>query len=268
LAKDDDYIEVDAVVRMPKGERLAGSKKTEGWSRGFTLKSIGKGPEHVEIRLKGEADSPAPDTTPGEPPVIYVHDYIEPPPRQKTREQEELEEKLRLLVQLGLIRAAQWAQPRLRRLWSERVVPYIHAKREQWQERKVQRPADRQAVAATPVEESNEVSDAFRTYRANMTSDEARQHLVELLIAQHFVREKTRLLADAVIHDGAMRPELASAVHALAPKHVEEALDSILASKPTLLDDLRALIAVRRNADPLELGGDAMTEALRLTEDG
>lgn len=54
MADDEDYIEVDAVVRMPKGEQLADSKKTEGWSRGLTPKSTDKGPEHVDIRLKGD----------------------------------------------------------------------------------------------------------------------------------------------------------------------------------------------------------------------
>jgi hypothetical protein len=52
---DEEYVEVDAVVRMPKGERLADSRTTEGWSRGFTPKSSDKGPEHVEIRLKDAA---------------------------------------------------------------------------------------------------------------------------------------------------------------------------------------------------------------------
>ena len=55
--EDQEYDEVDAVVRIPKGERLADSRRTEGWSRGFTPKSTDKGPEHVEIRLKDEADA-------------------------------------------------------------------------------------------------------------------------------------------------------------------------------------------------------------------
>lgn len=39
MPEDPEYIDVDAVIRMRKGERLADSKKTEGWSRGFTPKS-------------------------------------------------------------------------------------------------------------------------------------------------------------------------------------------------------------------------------------
>lgn len=274
MAEDDEYIEVDAVVRMPKGERLADSKKSEGWSRGFTPKSTDKGPEHVEIRLKGEGGGVGSDTTPADPQVVFIHEYIEPP-RQKTREQEELEELLQLLVRLGLIRAAQWAQPRLQRLWNERVIPFLNVKREQWQHRKTLRKSADQVAAEVPtafiearrVEESNEVSDALAAYEANMTSDEARQHLVELLIAQHFVNEKKRLLANAHIEDGAVPLELASAVQVLTPKQVANALESILAAKPTLVDDLGKLIEAGRTAAPLQLGSDSMKEALRLTED-
>ena len=75
MADDDDYVEVEAVVRIPRGERLADSRKTEGWSRGFTPKSSGKGPEHVEIRVK---DKGAPQPV-WEPQVIYVTEYTEAP---------------------------------------------------------------------------------------------------------------------------------------------------------------------------------------------
>src|SRR5690349_1633366 len=79
VADDEDYIEVDAVVRVPKGERLADSKKTEGWSRGFTPNSPDKGPEHVEIRLRdeGEGDRSEPEPEP-EPQVVYIHEYLGP----------------------------------------------------------------------------------------------------------------------------------------------------------------------------------------------
>lgn len=66
----EDYDEVDAVVRIPKGGRLADSRKSEGWSRGFTPKSTDKGPEHVEIRLKDEEESQ-------EPEVFYATEYVE-----------------------------------------------------------------------------------------------------------------------------------------------------------------------------------------------
>jgi hypothetical protein len=66
----DEYDEVEAVVRIPKGERLADSKKSDGWSRVLTPKTSDKGPEHVEIRLKEESEL-------DEPEVVYVTEYVE-----------------------------------------------------------------------------------------------------------------------------------------------------------------------------------------------
>jgi hypothetical protein len=39
MAEDQEYDEVDAVVRIPKGERLADSRKSEDTSRGYAVKS-------------------------------------------------------------------------------------------------------------------------------------------------------------------------------------------------------------------------------------
>jgi hypothetical protein len=154
-------------------------------------------------------------------------------------------------------------------------MPLFSVRRERWREWKAQRneakPVANEVpptvIQATSVEQSNEVGDALEDYEADMTSAEARQHLAEALIAQHFANEKMRLLANARIEDGGLQPELASAVQALTPKQVENALDSILASKPTLLDDLGKLL-VGRNEGPLQLGSVKMNEALLLTEDG
>jgi hypothetical protein len=281
VAKEEDYIEVDAVIRMPKGERLADSKKTEGWSRGFTPKSSDKGPEHVEIRLKGQDEGSASGTGPAEPQYIFIDEDTEPP-REKTREQQEFEEIMGLLLWLGLVKAAEWAQPRLQRIWNERVIAFfnvkldqLNAKRDQWQERKAQRRAGKQAsevpttgVQTVPGAKTNGVSDALRAYEANMTSAEARQHFAEALVAQHFANEKMRLLTSARIEDVGLPLELATAVRALTPKLVENALDSILASKPTLLDDLGKFLQVSRNEGQLQLGSDKMKAALRLTDDG
>lgn len=283
MAKEEEYVEVDAVIRMPKGERLADSKKTEGWSRGFTPKSTNKGPEHVEIRLKDQ-DQDEGSTSgrgPAEPQYIFIDEGREPQ-REKTREQQEFEEMVGLLLWLGLVKAAEWTQPRLQRMWNERVIPFFNAKldqlsakRDQLQERKAQRRADKQSatkapttvVQTVPAEKTNGVSDALRAYEANMTSAEARQHFAEALVAQHFAREKMRLLTNARIEDGGVPPELVTAVRVLTPKQVETALDSILASKPTLLSDLEQFLQMNRTEGQLQLGSDSMKAALHFTED-
>ncbi|MEU6485984.1 hypothetical protein [Streptomyces sp. NPDC046887] len=73
MAEDQEYDEVPAVVRIPKGERLADSRKSEGWKCGFTPKTSDKGPEHVEIRLKAEKES----GFTGKPEIVYVTEYVD-----------------------------------------------------------------------------------------------------------------------------------------------------------------------------------------------
>lgn len=271
VVADDDYIEVDAVIRMRKGERLANSKKTEGWSRGFTPKSTDRGPEHVEIRIKDSDESSDESETLPEPEIIYVQEYVEQP-RQRTQEEEELDELLGLLVLLGLIKAAEWAQPRLKTFWNERVIPYWTLKRATWLERKKRRKLDNDTNAKVhpavvlhePASDLGEVDTALEAYEANMTSAEARQHLAEALIAQHFANEKMRLLASAKIADGTQPPELTSAVRNLTPGQVSQALEAMLASQPALIGDLEQLLAGRQE-EPLQLGSPKLDEALRIT---
>lgn len=278
MARKKDYIEVDAVIRMPKGKRLADSKKTKGWSRGYTPKSTDGGPEHVEIRIKEDGEGAASEKTFTDPSPPTSKGYFQPPredyfeqPRPKTPEQEKLEELLQLLVRAAIVKATRWAEPRLERLWYERMVPFFNAKWDQWQEHRALRKADKQGASeappnvaqATSVEETNGVSDGLK---AHLTSAEARQHFAEALIAQHFANEKMRLLAAARIKDGGLPDELADAVLALTPKQVENALNSILASKPTLFDDLgKTLHATPGNK--LQLERDKVKAVRRLIND-
>lgn len=271
MADDEEYVEHEAVVRMRKGERLADSKKTEGWSRGFTPKSSEKGPEYVEIRLKDGDEDLQPDP---EPHFTYVYTEARVP-RAKTREQEELEQLLQALVFVAIIKAAEVSIPRIKQWWMGKALPFFKEKREEMRKRWARRKAPREAARAeaqtvsdaVPLVCMNEVSDALETYEANMSSDEARQHLAELLIAQHFVQEKKRLLAHARVEDATVPPELAGSVRSLTSEQVENALDSLLASRPEFLDDLAKLFDAGRSDGPLQLGSETMKVALRLTDE-
>lgn len=99
MYEDDNYVEVDAVIRMPKGERLADSKKTEGWSRGFTPKSTDKGPEYVEIRLKDNDEDTKSGRKADDPQITFNYESFESS-RQRTPEEEEFDEMLRLLTKI------------------------------------------------------------------------------------------------------------------------------------------------------------------------
>ncbi|WP_449373247.1 hypothetical protein [Arthrobacter psychrolactophilus] len=263
MTDEVDYDEVEAFVRIPKGGRLADSKKTEGLFRGFTPNSADKGMEHVEIRLKDKSDGN--DSV--EPEVVYFHDFGMRP-RQKTPEQEELEKLAGELIALGFVKAVEWAHPRLERLWADRVVPYLSRRKLRRQDRNAQRKVSRHVTAAssesvlrgTSSEGSNEVTDALEVYEANMTSAEARRHFTEALIAQRFVDEKMRLLAEARIEDDAPPSELANAVKALTPKQVEIALISILRSNPAIMNDIGRLIAAVPHDGGTLMGGGQMKE--------
>jgi hypothetical protein len=128
VADDEDYVEVDAVVRMPKGERLADSKKTEGWSRGFTPKSTNKGPEHVEIRLKGGGKDHQSEP---EPHDVYGDEYLE-----RTRGQElaaaVAERVINHLVEAATPHVVHWRDtvliPAMKAKWDDFVLTVTRAK--------------------------------------------------------------------------------------------------------------------------------------------
>ncbi|MEP7763235.1 hypothetical protein [Sanguibacter sp. 25GB23B1] len=266
MADDEGYVEVDAVVRIPKGRSLADSKKTDGWSRGFTPRSSEKGPEHVEIRLKKDVDELQRDS-PLQP--DYGNNYSLRL-QAETREQEELEEMLRAVVLLAIVKAAEVTVPLIRQWWMEQALPYFKEKRKAWRGLRARRSVLTAAVDDEPVvidpillEEVNEVSDALEAYEANMTSGEARQHLTELLIAQHFVNEKRRIIANARIRGRGVPQELAATVQALTPEQVRNALDSLLVSQPRILDDLAVLVRSRESDGLFQLESERMKEALR-----
>ena len=74
MADDEEYDEVEAVVRIPQGRRLADSRKTEGWSRGFTPKSTDKGPNTSKSDSRTRATRSVHEAE-----VIYVTEYVEVP---------------------------------------------------------------------------------------------------------------------------------------------------------------------------------------------
>lgn len=242
VADDNDYVEVEAVVRVPKGERLADSKKTEGWSRGFTPKTSDKGPEHVEIRIKDdEAESSDGD---GGTEFVYVYDSGH---YEKSREEEELENLLRAVVLVAFIKAIEVAQPHLKRALTERVIPFLNTKWELVRQRvahhKAQREARRTKRATSKALGSGtqtpatvlQVVPVDGAQHVTMTGAEVNRHLAELIVAKHFVNEKERLLANVRIDDG---EDMADALRAITPEQLEDAVSLILATKPNLLDDL------------------------------
>ncbi|MFF2159767.1 hypothetical protein ACFVWP_03415 [Streptomyces sp. NPDC058175] len=116
MAEDQENDEVDAVVRIPKGERLADSRKSEGWSRGFTPKTSDKGPEHVEIRVKAEGGSGFAD----KPEIVYVTEYVEDQRPQLTPGQQAVADIAGQIID-GLVEIA---KPLVAHWWHTQTVPF------------------------------------------------------------------------------------------------------------------------------------------------
>lgn len=242
----DEYDEYKATVRVPKGEPLARSRDTPGAHRGFTHSGNRK-LQHAEIFLTDEDEEYAQYDLDSEP--------------------EESDQLLGALVALALIVAASVAAPHLKRWWIGQALPFVRARwarlagrlRVEWKD-------PRTVIEAAPVSDSEDVTQALDQYEASMTSEDARRHFVEALIARRFVEDKMRLLASVRIDDSAVPPELASAVQALTPRQVENTLNSMLATNPHLLDDLGKLLKAGNGQGPLQLGSGVMKEALRLID--
>jgi hypothetical protein len=260
VADDEDYIEVDAVVRMPKGERLADSKKTEGWNRGFTPNSADKGPEHVEIRLRdeGEGDRSEPEPEP-EPQVVYLHEYIGPqqPPEPTWVEllaAEVLHQAINVLVEAAKPHVIHWRDTK--------AIPAVKAKCDDFvlklQARKAKK-ANREANAVTLVPEpmrvdeapAQEVATTLHDPKITMTSDEYQQVVLALLATDEFRDKLLHVLASAHVEDSdpAARTQLQELSELPAQRRAERVTE-VLAGNPSILEDIGRYLMER---GPVEL---------------
>jgi hypothetical protein len=257
MADDEEYDEVDAVVRIPKGERLADSRKTEGWSRGFTPKSTDKGPEHVEIRLKDEGDSQPVQ----EPEVIYVTEYVEAPrpPERSMAEQAAADFWNRVIEEL-----VEAAKPHVANWWNTHVIPAMRAKRDDFllrrQARKAKKVGRAKATTTTFIAEqaaedeawSQQVATAPDDPKITMTSEQFQQLFMTWLAREDAQQALWHAIANAHIKDGdGAALALPQGLNELSPQQRTERVKEILSANPSILEDLgRHLI----DCGPLELG--------------
>ena len=257
MADDEEYDEVEAVVRIPKGERLADSRKTEGWSRGFTPKSTDKGPEHVEIRLKDEGDSQSVH----EPEVIYVTEYVEAPrpPGRSMAEQAAADFLSRVIDEL-----IEAAKPHVAHWWNTYVIPAMRAKRDDFllkrQARKAKKVRRAKATTTAFIAEqaaedeasSQQVATAPDDPKITMTSEQFRQLFMTWLAREDAQQALWHAIANAHIKDGdgaalAWRQGL----NELSPQQRTERVKEILSANPSILEDLGRHLM---DCGPLELG--------------
>ena len=242
MADNDEYDEVDAVVRIPKGERLADSRKTEGWSRGFTPKSIDKGPGHVEIRLKDETDAPVDQ----EPEVVYVPEYVETPRQELTPAQQATADFLSRVME-DLYEAL---KPVVAHWFMTRVVPAMKTKREELlqkrQDRKAAKSLRADASERTVLDEatSQEVHTTSDEPTITVTSEQFQDLFMTWLGREDAQQALWHAIAHAQIEDGdpatlAWQRSLAE----LSPEERSERVAEMLSTNPAILEGLARLLA-------------------------
>lgn len=232
---DNGYEEVQATIRIPKGKRLADSHDTEGWTRGFTAKTSESGPQHVEIKINDPAVE-APH---------YGYDGYDPdesyePARAKTDEDQEYEEFVQHLIALAIVCAIELGKPFLRRLLEEKIIPFYQKQKATWETLTARR-TKIQPQPLQPLLElgaTRSLGDAVAVQEASMTSDEARRHFAEALMAQHFANERMRLLASARIEDIDLTPKALNDIKKLTQGEVEQTLMLLMANHPNMLTDI------------------------------
>jgi hypothetical protein len=233
-------------VEVPDGQHLGFSRDTDGAYRAHLF-------DDETNDLVGHAELFEPHEDEFSPlDVDYGYNSgsgaAEEAPYQLSEEERELVEALANLVILGIITAAVAAAPRVKKWWTNKVVPGFRVARDGVKStfkrvprrRKDHGPTSTVVVASVvdsePVQSSSELVVAFQDYRIRMSSVEARERFVAALVAREFSDAQMKILQNAQIEDEEGPVELESAVRALTPRDVAATLTGILERKPALLD--------------------------------
>lgn len=256
---DDEYDEVDAVVRIPKGERLADSRKTEGWSRGFTPKSSDKGPEHVEIRLKDAADADLDQA----PEVIFVPEYVESPQRELTASQQATADFLSRIAE-DLYEAL---KPVVAHWFRTRVAPSVKAKRKELKQKRQDRKAEKalRDSASEPAEQveatSHEVAAVPNQPTITVTIGQFQDLFMTWLAREDAQQMLWQAIANAQIEDGdAATLAWQQSLAGLSPQEGSERVGEILSSNPSILEGLGRLLTASLPVESAEADAQRVEE--------
>ena len=132
--------------------------------------------------------------------------------------------------------------PRIKRWWDDQT---IRAARSAWRRITRQHAAvAHDATAEMPVLSKTafeaffrEVDVALEDSRSSMSSAEAQQYLLEILMAASIIADRMRVLFNAQIEDDVSLPELKIALGKLTTRQVTDTINRILATNASILDD-------------------------------
>lgn len=223
-------------IEYEEGTQLGRSKDGDGASSPNLFIPGVKGVKgQVKIYDIDESEG---DSLTGSPSVVYVTDEH----RLDSRARERLEPEEIVEALVILIKAAEWAAPRLKGWWNSQARPFVKSTRDRLAQT---RKADSQAITpetSTLVEssspdDSRELVAALEGYRASMSSVEARERFVAALLARLFSEEQLKILSKTRIEgeDGPL--VLNGVVESLTPKQVEDSITLMLEINPSSLGE-------------------------------
>ncbi len=199
----NEYDEFTAKVRVPKGARLARSRKTEGAYRGITDPGTDQmGQAEIFLMEKNE-----PDPVATYPRGWPESDLYESEARAQER-RENAEFFADVLVQVGL-KLVEKAAPHVRKWWFEQALPAVKSK---WKDQKIltvqatwssvirHRPSDCRSGAEGDLQEAVILPGNQGT---TMSSAEARKRIEAAVVARLYSDGQLRLVRDArVVEEG------------------------------------------------------------------
>lgn len=193
------------------------------------------------------------------PPQVASHDrlgvYDEEYERHRAREQAERdrvrEENNELIVKV-ILHVAIAAKPHVERLWREKALPAIEARRIKKTERKALKAAAAQPVIveATIVDSGQELAVVEDEYRTNMSSAEAQARYIAALAARAFSDDQMERVSNANIVDEESLAERQNTPAELPQQKIKAIIEAVKTNPSALsgdgLAELRKLLGLDR----------------------
>jgi hypothetical protein len=132
--------------------------------------------------------------------------------------------------------------PRIKRWWDDQATPTVQTvwRRITRQHESVAHDATAEMtmLSETALEDFSKAIDvALEDSMSSMSGAEAQRHLLEILMAASIIADSMRALSNARIEDDADLPELKSTMEKLTTQQVTDAINRMLATNTSLLDD-------------------------------
>lgn len=211
-----------------------------------------------EGKLKGNARFVPDEANDSDPLIVTETVYVPAEERRRTREDDELRELIKVLVEAGLEYGIAKATPHVSRWWQEKARPGIAALPGKLRERRMERKEKGAPITpdAHDPHGSQELSSHVRTDRPPMSKAEAQARYLAALAARAYSDEQMRLVESAEIIDGEGMPELQRSIAELPADQTRKLIEA-MASDPTRLgeDTLAELASVLGRHDSSKAEG-------------